>query len=99
MTFPAKNIILGICATGFAVASAFGSLLANKFKVRMPDGTFLLVRGNGCSGSGVLQCIVKVKTRYSSKTVFERATLFNQQGETVAGESYLLSTFYTLGDL
>jgi len=99
MTFSAKNIILGICATGLAAFSAFASFSANKYKVRNPDGNFLLVRGNGCSGGGVLRCIVKVKTYHGSETVLERATLFNQQEVTVAGSSYLLSTFHTLGDL
>lgn len=98
MTLSAKNIILGICATGLAVISAFASFSASKFKVRKPDGTFLLVRGNGCSGIGILRCVVKVKTLHNTKTVFERATLVGQNGVTVAGSSHLLITFHTLGE-
>ena len=98
MKISVKNIILGICASGLAVGSAVASFSANKYKVRMADGTFLLVRGNGCSGSGPLKCIVKIKTLHGSETVFERATLLDQNEVTVAGSSHLLSTFHTLGE-
>jgi hypothetical protein len=91
-------MILGVCASGLAVVGAFASYTGSKYKVKTADGSFLLVRGYGCSGSGSLRCVVKVKTAHGSETVFERATLFNQHGDTVAGESYLLSTFHTLGD-
>jgi hypothetical protein len=99
MTFSVKNIVLGICASGLAVVGAFASYTGGtRYKVKKPGGTFLIVKGVACEGHGDMQCVVKVKTFSGTTTIFEKATLFDKNGFTVFGESYLPSTLHTLGE-
>jgi hypothetical protein len=41
---------------------------------------------------------VKIRTFNGTMTVFEKATLLDQNGFTVFGESYLPNTLHTLGE-
>jgi hypothetical protein len=87
MVYSVKNIILGLCATGLAIGSAFASYSAGpKYKVKKGDGTFLAAKGIGCSGSGTIKCMAKVKTFDGSKVAFENATVFDEHGSTIGGE-------------
>jgi len=99
MTLSGKNIILGICATGVAIGSAFASYTSGtRYKVKTLGGTFLQVKGMACPGYGDTRCIVKVKTYNGINTEFEKTTAFDNHGFTVFGESLLPNTLYTLGE-